>query len=235
MNKYLLLTQSSPKLSNYRIKRKRMAAIASFVFNPFEENTYLVYQEKKDCIIIDPGCSNEKEQNILVDFITVHQLSPVLLINTHGHADHIMGNQFINRQYGLLPAIHQADEFLLKGAPEQGKMFGIHIEPSPLPGQYLHHEEMIHLGGQKLSIMHTPGHSPGGVSIVSEADKWVIAGDTLFNMSIGRTDLPGGDYHQLIKMIQTRLFSLAADFVVYCGHGPETTIGFEKMNNPFLI
>ena len=212
-----------------------MAAIATFTFNPFEENTYVIYNETGNCIIVDPGCSNPEEEIGLTQFITEHKLKPKLLVNTHGHADHMLGNYFVHQRYGLFPWIHRADEFLLKGAPEQGKMFGISLKPSPSPSKYLEHGDILEAGEERFNIIHTPGHSPGGISIFSEKDKWIIVGDTLFMMSIGRTDLPGGDYNQLIEMIKTRIFSLEDDVTIYSGHGPSSTIGFEKENNPFLI
>ncbi len=211
-----------------------MAAIASFVFNPFEENTYLVYDESGDCLIIDPGCYTGKEQKELKQFIAEKNLKPVRLINTHGHTDHIFGNAFVAETWNLQPEIHRGDLILLQRAVEMGQMFGMEVESSPKPRIIPDHADTIQFGNSRLEILHTPGHSPGSISLYSKEDQWVIVGDALFMMSIGRTDLPGGNYQQLIDSIKTKLLPLGDETVVYSGHGPSTKIGFERTNNPFL-
>jgi len=212
-----------------------MIEIKKFVFNPFQENTYILYNESKDCIIIDPGCYSSDEENELKDFICIQQLKPVRLINTHGHFDHILGNRFIFETYGIEAEIHINDVMLINTAEEHAKMFGFKIKPVLNISKYLTEKDSLTLGGDVIEILETPGHSPGGICLVCKKEKFVIAGDVLFQNSIGRTDLPGGSYDQLANSIKNKLFNLEHHFVVYSGHGDETSIGHEKLNNPFII
>lgn len=211
-----------------------MIKISSFTFNPFQENTYILSDETKECIIIDPGCYDSSEQKTLTDFIDKNELKPVRLINTHCHIDHVFGNAFIHRKYGFSPEIHEKDQIVLDSLMQVGQLYSLNVEESPAPKKYLKEGEKLTFGHSSLDIVFTPGHSPGSVSFISHDDKFVIAGDVLFNGSIGRTDLPGGDYDTLIASIKTQLFPLADDFKVYSGHGPVTTIGNERKFNPFL-
>ncbi|MCB0395023.1 MAG: MBL fold metallo-hydrolase [Flavobacteriales bacterium] len=211
-----------------------MATAHSFTFNPFQENTYIVYDETGECLIIDPGCCDANEQNAITSFIRDNGLKPVRLLNTHAHVDHIMGNAFIARKYGIPLAVNELDLALLRNASSHAMAFGVTMEPSPEPDSFLDEGMVIEFGDTKLDVVHTPGHSPGSVCLINHNDKWVIGGDVLFYSSIGRTDLPGGDFTTLIHSIRSKLFILDDDFTVYAGHGPSTTIGQERKHNPFL-
>jgi len=211
-----------------------MAKVVSFTFNPFQENTYVVYDDIKECIIFDPGCSNVGEKQELVDFLEQNELTPVRLINTHCHLDHIFGNQFIAEKYNLNLEIHLGELPVLEHAPQSAAMFGISVDPSPKPTQFIEDGDQISFGNTRLKAILTPGHSPASLSFYCEEDKFIIAGDVLFHGSIGRTDLPGGDYDTLINSIRTQLFVLPDEVKVYPGHMQATTIGFEKKFNPFL-
>jgi len=185
-------------------------------------------------MIVDPGCYTKSEQAELEGFITENNLNPVLLINTHGHIDHILGNAFVHRKYGLTPWLNRLDLDIYQGGERYGAVWGITLETPPDPQLGLEHGSQISLGEETFEVLFTPGHTPGEVCFVHTAQEFVIAGDVLFRMSIGRTDLPGGDHPTLIQSIQELLFKLPDSFEVFCGHGPSTTIGFEKLNNPFL-
>ena len=211
-----------------------MTHVASFVFNPFQENTYVLYDDTNQCIIVDPGCYTPAEKKELSDFISNNDLKPVKCINTHCHIDHILGNQYILDTYGLKPEIPQDELPLLEAAPQYGKMWGFEMEPSPQPERFINKGEAIRFGNTELEVLYTPGHSPGHITLYCKDDGFVISGDVLFLQSIGRTDLPGGDHQTLIHSIKTVLLPLGDDIKVYSGHGPQTTIGFEKKNNPFL-
>jgi hydroxyacylglutathione hydrolase len=208
--------------------------VHSITFNPFEENTYIIIAPNKDCIIIDPGCFDEKERNELIDFIKDNQLKPVRLINTHCHIDHILGNAFVATTYHLGLEIHEGEIPVLQAGMTIAGMYGIPYNPSPDPVSFLKEEEEVILDGHALKVLFTPGHSPASICLYNEKDSWVIGGDVLFYESIGRTDLPGGDFNTLINSIRTQLFTLPDNVVIYPGHGQETRIGFEKMFNPFL-
>jgi len=205
-----------------------------FTFNPFQENTYVLYDATRECIIVDPGCYSQEEKNELVRFITNAGLTPVKLVLSHGHIDHILGNSFIAGRYGLKVEMHAGDAAILKSAPVYGEMWGVRVEPSPDPSVWLKEGDEIRFGSTVLKIIFTPGHSPGSVCLYNEADRTLIGGDVLFFESIGRTDLPGGDPATLLQSIRSKLFTLPDEVRVFPGHGPDTTIGYEKQNNPFL-
>ncbi len=211
-----------------------MLHIQSFTFNPFQENTYILFNEEKKAIIIDPGMLDAVEENSFFNFITANQLEPILLLNTHTHLDHIFGNAAVLKKYTIPFAFHLLDRPVFDSAAAVSAMYHVPMQTSPEPSYYLENTGKIKLGADELSILFTPGHSPGSVSFYHEAQKILISGDVLFQMSIGRTDLPGGDFDTLANSIHTQLFSLPDDTKVYSGHGPMTTIGFEKMNNPFV-
>ena len=211
-----------------------MVTIQAFTFNPFEENTYILFDETKECIIIDPGCSNDEERKELVDFIKEEELKPVRLLNTHCHIDHVLGNSFIANKYNLGLEIHEEDLQILHSLPQVSHLYGLNAEQSVEPSVFLNEGDRIKFGNATLDILFTPGHSPGSICFVSHADKFIIGGDVLFYGSIGRTDLPGGDHETLLNSIRTKLFVLEDEFAVFSGHGQETNIGFEKKNNPFL-
>jgi len=208
--------------------------VHSITFNPFEENTYLIHSAGGECIIIDPGCFNEIEREELSDAVKELGVKPIRLFNTHCHIDHILGNSFVASKYNLDLEIHQGELPVLQAGQVIADMYGIPYDQSPLPQKYIKENDEIEFGGIKLKVLFTPGHSPASICFYNEKDGWIISGDVLFYESIGRTDLPGGDYDTLIKSISTQLFVLPNDTDVYPGHGPKTTIGHEKMFNPFL-
>ena len=211
-----------------------MATIKTFVFNPFQENTYLIYDETKECIIVDAGCYTADEQNELAAFINQNNLTVRQIVNTHGHVDHVLGNAFVKAQYKASIAANPEDYSLMQSATAHAIMYGLTIDDVPGIDINLNHGDTIRFGETSLKVIHTPGHSQGGICLLSEADIFILSGDTLFRSSIGRTDLPGGDYDQLINSIETQLLTLSPETKVYPGHGEPTTIGWEKQNNPFL-
>lgn len=211
-----------------------MIHVASFTFNPFSENTYVLYDQTGECLIIDPGCYNEAERKRLTTFIKKEQLNPVLLINTHCHVDHVAGNRFIAQHYNIPLAIHKGEEPVLAFAVQAGMMWGFNIEESPKASVFFEEGDVVKFGNSELSVLFTPGHSPASITFYSQPDAFVIAGDVLFRGSIGRTDLPGGSYRTLISSIEQKLMPLANEVIVYSGHGTPTTIGHERRYNPFL-
>lgn len=211
-----------------------MTQIKTFVFNPFQENTFVVYDETKECVIIDSGCHSEVEQKQLTDFIDNNGLKPKYAINTHGHIDHVLGSAFVKSHFKIDIMGHPEDLHLMQSAVNLGLMYGISIDDVPTIDININDGDIINFGNSQLEVIHTPGHSLGGVCLLCREGGFVISGDTLFNGSIGRTDLPGGNYDQLISSIKTKLLSLNGDYQVYPGHGEPTTISWEKNNNPFL-
>lgn len=208
--------------------------IARFTFNPFQENTYVLYDDTLACVIIDPGCYEAEEKEELSDFIQSQKLRPVHLLNTHCHIDHVLGNKFVGDAFGLQPQIHPLEEKLLAACLQYGQVYGIFMEASPAPLTTLEEGKTINFGNCQLEMIHAPGHSPGSICFWHKESDTLIGGDVLFAQSIGRTDLPGGDMDTLLNSIREKLFTLPAKTIVYPGHGPETTIAFEKVNNPFL-
>ncbi len=211
-----------------------MSAVYSFTFNPFYENTFIIAGDNKDCWIIDPGCYTSEEQDRLLRFMDEKKLNPVRLLNTHCHLDHIFGNGFISKTYGLQPSWHRKEEVIIKGASLAAMMFGVRAPEHVSPGEFLVEVTQMELDGEVFELLFTPGHSPGSISFYNREKNYLLAGDVLFKGSIGRTDLPGGDYDTLIKSIQTKLMVLPDETMVYNGHGPTTTIGEERRHNPFL-
>jgi glyoxylase-like metal-dependent hydrolase (beta-lactamase superfamily II) len=212
-----------------------VVTVKSFVFNPFQENTYIVYNAEGEAMIIDPGCHSKSEEQMLTDFIAQKQLKVVHIVNTHLHIDHVLGNAFTEQTYGIKATANKSDEFWMKGLEAQARMFGLALRHEPTPiGQYIAEGDRITLGDDYFDIFEVPGHSPGSVILYSPTSKIVFVGDVLFYNSIGRTDLTGGDYKTLIDGIQSKLLSLPSEVVVYSGHGPATNIGREKEHNPFV-
>ncbi|MBE9585419.1 MBL fold metallo-hydrolase [Mucilaginibacter sp. JRF] len=211
-----------------------MAKVQYFVNNPFQENTYLLYDDSGECVIIDPGMYTGAEQNAVVNYIAENKLKPVLLLNTHCHIDHVLGNKFVFDQYGLKPQFHIGETVVLNHAPVSAQQMGFRYDNSPLPDEYLPESGTISFGNTTLELIFAPGHSPAHLCFYDKQDNILIGGDVLFRGSIGRTDLPGGNHAQLLKNIREKLFVLPDDCTVYPGHGPETTIGFEKQYNPFF-
>ncbi len=193
-----------------------------------------MYDDSKECVIIDPGCYSNDEQQELVNFVTVNNLIPVKLLNTHCHIDHILGNNFVASKYNIGLEMHEKDLNTLHATPEYGHLYGFNVDKSPEPTTLLKEGDIIKFGNSELTVLFTPGHSAGHIVFVNHDQKFVINGDVLFQGSIGRTDLPGGDYNTLIESIKTKLLTLGDDFEVYTGHGQSTTIGHERTHNPFL-
>lgn len=212
-----------------------MIQIQTFVFNPFAENTYVLWDETGECVIFDPGCFTQQERSELVRFIEQHRLQPVRLINTHCHIDHVFGNPFVARQWGLGLEIHEGELPVLAHFEQVCKMYGILFsEVQPLPANFIGGGETLSFGNTCLKALYTPGHSPASLSFYCAEGGFVLAGDVLFGESIGRTDLPGGNLETLLNSIRTELFSLPGETIVYPGHGEPTTVRHEKEYNPFL-
>lgn len=212
-----------------------MLHLKSFTFNPFQENTYIVYDENNEAFIIDPGNSNHSENEELKNFISEKKLKPTRLLLTHAHVDHIMGARFVLDTYGLLPEVHEADLFFVDRMQQSAAMYGVHCDQAPSPVQFIKEGDKINLGNYEFDCLFTPGHSPGSITFHNKANKLVIAGDVLFRGSIGRSDLPMGNHDTLLKSIREKLLVMDEDTKVYSGHGPMTTIGIEKRSNPFLM
>lgn len=211
-----------------------MLNLKVFIFSPIQENTYLLYNDKKECIIIDPGCYFEHEKEELVSFINENKLTPAMLLNTHCHLDHVFGNKFLSEKYGLVLQLHSLEEQMLAMAPASGLMFDMPFDNYTGKFIFLKEGGKIILGDDELEIIHSPGHSPGSICFYCKAQQFIIGGDVLFNGSIGRTDLPMGDHNTLVKSIKEKIFVLPDDVIVYSGHGEPTTIGKEKKFNPFV-
>ncbi len=212
-----------------------MLQIKSFEFSPIQENTYILYNEFNECIIIDPGCYFDEEKELLSLFIKGQGLKPVMLLNTHCHLDHVFGNKYVAEQYGLKLHIHKGEKPVLDFAPASGLMYNMPFDNYSGDIEFLQENGTINLGEDELKILFTPGHSPASVSFYSAANGFVISGDVLFYRSIGRTDLPGGNFDTLVRSIRTQLFELPGETKVYSGHGAVTTIADEKRENPFLM
>ncbi len=211
-----------------------MPGIVAFEFNPFQENTYLILDKSGDCAIIDPGCYTRDEQTEIKEYISKNKLNPRLLLNTHCHIDHVLGNYFISDTYQLTLQMHRGELPVLKAVETYAESMGIMYKASPDPGIFLEPGDIVTLGDTKLRVLFAPGHSPASICFYNEAEGYVIGGDVLFLDSIGRYDLPGGNLDTLLQSIKEQLFTLPDETIVYPGHGPHTTIGREKKYNPFL-
>lgn len=211
-----------------------MFAVKVFIFSPVMENTYVLYNEQHECIIIDPGCYYPEEKEELESFIKSQALIPKLLLNTHCHLDHVFGNKWVAETYGLILQIHEKEESVLDYAATAGLMWNLPFENYTGDLLYLREGDIVKLGDDTLKVLFCPGHSPGSIAFYCEKQEFVIGGDVIFKMSIGRTDLPGGDFNTLINSIRTRIFTLPPQVKIYSGHGDSTTVEFEKDNNPFL-
>ena len=211
-----------------------MLQIKNFVFSPIQENTYVLHNELKECMIIDPGCYFDDEKNMLQDFITDNGLKPTMLLNTHCHLDHVFGNKFISETYGLTLHLHEKEKQLLSFAPASGLMYNMPFDNYNGEFILLKEGDKILLGTDELEVLETPGHSPGSICFYCRKQNFVIGGDVLFQRSVGRTDLPGGSHQTLLNNIRQKLFVLPDETTVYSGHGDPTSIGEEKLYNPFL-
>lgn len=210
-----------------------MATIRTFTFNPFEENTYVVYDETREAIIIDPGCYERDEQQELIDFLDEEQLKVTLLLNTHCHIDHVLGNYFVQQRYHVPLLLHAVELPVLKAVKSYASNYGFPGYQESLPDKFLEEETPVIFGHTRIEVLFLPGHSPGHVGLYLKDQQALIAGDVLFYRSIGRTDLPGGNAETLLSSIHQKLFQLPDQVTVYPGHGPTTTIGEEKVSNPF--
>lgn len=211
-----------------------MIQVKKFVFNSFQVNTYLLYDETRECIIIDAACADTEEEDELLNFIEYHQLRPVRLLSTHSHIDHILGNAFAEEKFDLKLEAHADSMRYLKDATAYASSFGLRLSKTVIPKLFLEDGQQIHFGNSSLKVLFTPGHASGSVCFFCEEVPFVISGDVLFYQSIGRTDLPGGNYDELKNSIWGKLFVLPDHTLVYPGHGPETSIGSEKVDNPFV-
>ncbi len=212
-----------------------MMNLAALVFNPFQENTYVLWDDTNECAIVDAGNGNPREDAVLDKFIRDRGLKPVLAVNTHGHIDHILGVGHVKETYGVPFALHGSDAFLLDTAADHARLYGMEIAAVPEIDVDLSCGTSVRFGNTTLEVIHTPGHSPGCVCLFDPENKILLTGDTLFKESIGRTDLPGGDYRQIMNSLFQKIIPLGGDVQVYPGHGPSTSIGHEVQNNPFIV
>jgi glyoxylase-like metal-dependent hydrolase (beta-lactamase superfamily II) len=211
-----------------------MIDLANFVFNELNVNSFVLYDQTQECIVVDPGCNTKSQQDELQQFINSHELKPVCIVNTHGHFDHVFGNAWAKSTFQCPLRMHINDLPLIQHADKYAGLFGYTVDASPMPDSYLHDGEILHFGDSSLLILHVPGHSPGSICLYSAEAGFIIAGDVLFRGSIGRTDFPGGNYDLLISGIREKLLTLPSDTIVLPGHGPKTTIGLEHDTNPFF-
>ncbi|MCX6352417.1 MAG: MBL fold metallo-hydrolase [Bacteroidetes bacterium] len=211
-----------------------MIKIKSFTFNPFYENMYVLFDETGECVIIDPGCSSERERSALAAWIESEKLTPVKLLNTHCHIDHILGNAFVMDKYQIKLYTNEAEIENLRSADIYASTYGMPTPKSPMPDIFIGDGDEITFGNSTLKVLFVPGHSAGHIAFYNSEQNFVINGDVLFHESIGRTDLPGGDFNTLMHSIQTHLLTLPDATMVYCGHGSETNIGHERLHNPYI-
>lgn len=208
--------------------------VASFTFNAFSENSFVLYDDSKECAIVDPGCSNTDEHATLTNFIEAKGLTPTLLLNTHCHIDHILGNKFVAETYNLKLISHKGEVPVLQAGIMTSQFYNIPYDPSPDIEIFIDEGDDVSFGNTKLEVLFVPGHSPASIAFFHRDSNILIAGDVLFQGSIGRTDLPGGDFDTLISSIKNKFYPLGDDVKVFPGHGPSTQIGQEKKTNPFL-
>ena len=210
-----------------------MITIKQFIFNPVQVNTYLLHDETKNCVIIDGGCFSKQEEQDIVNYIEENELIVNKLIQTHGHFDHILGNKFLSEKYKLPLFAHKNAEKFIKNLVNHAKLFGFNVQESTQITDYLKDGDVVNFGNSSLKVIHVPGHSPGSLVYYSPESSFAIVGDVLFKGSIGRTDLEDGDLDLLLEGISTKLYTLPDDTTVFPGHGPSTTISYEKSSNPF--
>lgn len=210
--------------------------IKTFTVNPFQMNSYLYYCEKtNEGVLIDPGYHSFREKEAFLKYIHDNKINVKYILMTHGHVDHVLGNVFAKKVLEVDSYIHKDDKFLYDNAKTQGEFYGIQFENLPAVNEFIDEDTVINVGENVLNFLHTPGHSPGGVCIIDKKDKVVFCGDVIFQSSIGRTDLPGGDYNTLLDSIRKKLFSVCTDeYELYPGHMGKTSVGEEKRSNPFL-
>jgi len=207
--------------------------IHQFTYNPFQENSFVLVDNENNCVIVDPGCYELEEEIHFLKFFEENSLNPIALLNTHAHLDHIMGNQFVKKNFDIPLYLHKEDLFLLEGAQQSAHLYGLHkFKESPSPDIFLNEGEILTFGGIELEVLFTPGHAPGHLVFYNKENEVVVNGDVLFQGSYGRVDLPGGDFNTLKNSITEKMFKLPNNTKVLTGHGPATTIGAEKERNP---
>ncbi|MEI7588708.1 MAG: MBL fold metallo-hydrolase [Chitinophagia bacterium] len=211
-----------------------MLTIQTFCFNAFQENTYVLYDENKEAIIVDPGCYTRIEEKTLTDFIAKNELKPTLLLNTHCHLDHVFGNNFMSETYGLTALLHSNEQIVLDRLPEAAAKYGIPVEAYKGPIQYIQDQEIISFGKEEFKVLLTPGHSPGSVCFYNQKQDFILGGDLIFKDSVGRTDFPGCNPEDLIKSIRNQILPLPDTLSIYAGHGPVTQLGRERKMNPYI-
>ena len=211
-----------------------MIKVGVLPFNPFQENTIVLSDESGECVIVDAGNYNPQEDAALSKYITDNGLKPVMAVNTHGHVDHMLGVNYVKETYGIPFAIHGKDKFLIDSAPTHGAIYGFKVDKVPTVDSDLEGQKELKFGNTVFQIIETPGHTPGHVAFYNSDNKLLLTGDTLFRESIGRTDLPGGDYSWIMRSILDKLIPLGDDVHFYPGHGMESTIGHESLYNPFV-
>ena len=208
--------------------------IEKLTFNPFQMNTYIVFDNDKNCVIIDPGCFGAAEQEKMLSFIESRSLKPTAIVNTHYHIDHVLGNDFIKEKYAIKIKAHKEGEKIWSNMGYYSQMLGVDPSGFSAPDEFIDENDLIQVGASTLQVLYTPGHAAGSICLYCKESGFVVTGDVLFDGSIGRTDLPTGDYDVLRDSIFQKLYTLPDETIVYPGHGPSTTIGKEKISNPFL-
>ena len=215
------------------LKSNSNMEVHKLTYNPFQENTYVVSDDEKNCVIIDPGCYFQEEKEALKSFITNKGFKVLALLNTHAHLDHIMGNAYVKRIFDVDLYLHRADQVTLNMGEQSAQVYGLELfETSPQPDHFIEEGERLKFGAIEFDVIFAPGHAPGHVVFYNSDQHLLINGDVLFRGSYGRVDLPGGDFETLKKSIQNKLFHLPDETLVYTGHGPETRIGDERKSNP---
>lgn len=211
-----------------------MLQVTAFTFNPFQENTYVLSNEKKECWLIDPGMHGADEERVMYDFIEQNGLQPQQIINTHAHIDHILGIEGLKQKYNIPFGMHILEQPVLANAKGSAMLFGFTFGAIPVPDFFIKEDAKITLGDDELEVRLVPGHSPGSILFYNAKGNWLIGGDVLFRGSVGRSDLPGGNHDVLMKSIKEQVYTLPDETIVYSGHGPETSVGQEKKTNPFI-
>lgn len=209
--------------------------IKSFTFNPFQENTYILFDETNECVIVDPGCQMVNEEKMLFTFIKKNNLKPIAILNTHCHIDHVFGINVVKSKFNIPFYCHEGELEGLERVPSYAPVYGFQVDSISRPDKTIDENSTFKFGNTELEIRFTPGHSPASLCFIHHKSKQIIAGDVLFRGSIGRTDLPGGSYKTLMESIENELLTLEDDYKVFSGHGMTTTIGEERLNNPFIL